>query len=528
ALEGYLVASLVGLDVDIPADDATVQAFKDAGFPASYWPALRELKTKHPNWTFTPMMVNSNYSWDAIINAQNVPGRSLLPNSWSSAYKSYETASFDYKTDSWKPYDSGTWVMANKQTIGYYLDPRNWLYEDTVFMFENLKYNSALHTRAGVASILAGTFMDGTYIDNFIKAAVSSGVSPYHLAARSRIEVVVPGGGGSGSVTGTYVDPYKGLDLTGHYNFYNIGAFQGDHPIRNGLEYALYGPDRKPEQTATDNEYLIPWKLPDRAIVGGANFIGKSYINKNQQTIYLQKFDLDDQYDGVFWHQYMGNLYAPVHEGRTTYKAFMNMNQLNNSFEFIIPVIAGMPEAPVPEPTDARSRNPWIKTLDVSGLALNKPFDPAVTEYSMTLNHEITSTTITASPVNGKATITGTGTYSIMPGTNIITITGVAEAGETRAYTVSIIRKAADGSIPPDVYRPQNPTVPALSFSQQSIKVQSNVMTGLDPAQNLNTVEQFVSSLGVTAGYQVQVFKSDGTPQTEMMGTGNIVRINYE
>ena len=549
ALEGYMVAALVRLDADIPADDSISQELKNLGFPASYWPALRELKVKYPNWTFTPMMINSKYSWDAIIEGQNVPGRSLLPNSWSNAYKSYEAASFDYKNDKWKPYDSGTWVMANKQTIGYYLDPRNWLYEDTIFMFENLRYNSSIHTRKGVESILSGTFMDGreiytyqefdaannpgetkqgTHIDHFIEAAVRSGVSPYHLAARARIEVVVSGGGKSGSVTGAYVDPYAGLNLTNLYNFYNIGAFQGDHPIRNGLEYALYGPGRLPEQTATDNEYLIPWNSPWRAIVGGANFIGKSYINKNQHTIYLQKFDLDDQFDGVYWHQYMGNLYAPVHEGRTTYKAYMAMNQLSNSFEFIIPVIAGMPETPVPEPTDARSRNPWIKTLDVSGLALNRTFDPAVTEYSVTLENEIASVTISASPVNGKATIVGTGTYSLIPGTNILTITGVAEAGETRPYTVSIIRKAADGSVPPDVNRPQDPTVPALSFSQQLIKVQSNVMTGLDPTQNLNTVEQFVSSLGITAGYQVQVLKADGTPQTEMIGTGNIVRISYD
>lgn len=569
-IEGYMVASLIRLDPDVPADDPFYQELKNKGFPASYWPALRELKIKYPAWTFTPLMIDAKYDWNTIIRNQDVAGRNLLPAIWYNylstryglvqseynALKSYSSASFNYYIndsskklvpDTWITYDNDDWVMVNQATIAYYLDPRNWLHEGSIFMFENLEYNPSVHTREGVSQILAGSFMDGrerydiqkydaanvpqggivngTQLDFFMEAAERSNVSPYHLATRSRQEV----GNKSQSVTGTYIDPDGLLDLRNLYNYYNIGATQTGINVRNGLEYALYGPGRKPEQTETDNRYLIPWNSPWRSIVGGAVFIGSEYISAKQHTLYLQKFDLiDDSKNGVFWHQYMGNILAPYGEAMETYEAYKEMNQLGNNFEFLIPVIAGMPETPAQLPTDARNRNPYIGAIDVSGLALNQAFNPGKTEYSVTLNHEIEAVTITASTINSKASATGTGTYSVMPGTNIISITGVAEAGETRTYTISIIRKAADGTIPPDVYRPQNPTVPALSFSQQLIKVQSNVMTGLDPAQNLNTVEQFVSNLGITAGYQVQVLRADGAPQTGLIGTGNIIRISYE
>lgn len=549
--DGYIVSALITLDTDVPVDDAYNAQLQALGFPSSYWPYLSALHAKYPNWIFTPIFIDAKYNWEVILDNQSYTGRSLIPKTWNNALKSYASDSFNYKTDQWIMHDSSSWVMANRQTIGYYLDPRNWLFEDTVFMFENLKYSPSVHNRDGVAQILSGTFMadggdvynyqefdaanqpvgdvkSGTQVDAFMEAANRTGVSPYHLASRSRLEVVL-NGGKSGAVSGTYQDPYGTMDLTGLYNYYNIGSTQATHPIRNGLEYAMYGPGRKAEQTDTDNKYLIPWNSPWRAIVGGAVFIGSSYINKNQHTLYLQKFDLDAAYDGVFWHQYMGNLSAPAHEGKTTYNAYKDMGQLNNNFEFVIPVIAGIPEEPVSLPTDARNRNPWLKTLDVSGLAMNQAFDPAKTEYSITLNNEFATVDISATTINAKAKVEGIGAYPIMPGTNVFKITGISEAGDRREYTVSIIRKAEDGSVPSDVHLPQQ-EVPALNFSQQIVKVSNDQMTGLDPAKQLNQVQQFVANLGVTAGYQVQVYKNDGTPATEtdLLGTGSIVRVSYD
>ncbi|MDD3503116.1 MAG: dockerin type I domain-containing protein [Eubacteriales bacterium] len=561
-ISGYMVASLIQIDEDIPVDDPYFVEFQKLGFPSSYWSSLREMKIKYPNWKFTPVFIESKYDWETILNNQEVAGRSLIPSNWTdylssyyglnkdsyNALKSYGSSSYNYIDDEWKTYDGSKWVMASRQTIAYYMDPRNWLNEYSIFMFEKIAYIPGLHTREGVKKLLSNTFMDGresyqfqrydasnspvggietgTQIDFFMEAAERSNVSPYHLASRSKQEV----GNRSPSVTGTYNDPYGTLDLRNLYNYYNIGATQTGINVRNGLEYALYGPGRKAEQTATDNKYLIPWNSPWRSIVGGALFIGCEYFDYKQDTLYFQKFDLiNDEKYGVFWHQYMGNILAPFSEGKTNYNTYKSMNQLNGSFEFLIPVIAGIPEEPVSLPTDARNRNPWLKTLDVSGLAMNQAFDPAKTEYSITLNNEFATVDISATTINAKAKVEGAGAYPIMPGTNIFKITGISEAGDRREYTVSIIRKAEDGSVPSDVNLPQQ-EVPALNFSQQIVKVSNDQMTGLDPAKQLNQVQQFVANLGVTAGYQVQVFKNDGTPATEtdLLGTGSVVRVSYD
>lgn len=90
------------------------------------------------------------------------------------------------------------------------------------------------------------------------------------------------------SISGT-VKGFEGL-----YNFYNIGATSSSEPmgaIKNGLQYAK---DGKGASEATKRKYLIPWNTKEKAITGGAIFIGSSYINSGQDTIYLQKFHVYD------------------------------------------------------------------------------------------------------------------------------------------------------------------------------------------------------------------------------------------
>ena len=67
---------------------------------------------------------------------------------------------------------------------------------------------------------------------------------------------------------------YEGL-----YNFYNIGATSSTEPlgtIKNGLNYARNGKGRLTNEEMQNQ--LIPWNTKERAIKGGAVFIGKSYI----------------------------------------------------------------------------------------------------------------------------------------------------------------------------------------------------------------------------------------------------------
>ena len=223
------------------------------------------------------------------------------------------------------------------------MDPRNFLNEVRIFQFEKLSYDTS-QTKAAVERILYGTEfyqrkvsyktsngetinLNRTYSDLIWDAAVYSGVSPYHLASRMRQElgafITHP------SISGT-VSGYEGL-----YNFYNIGATSSSEnlgAVKNGLSFARTGGKLSEQEKAN---LFIPWDTPERAIKGGAVFIGKSYISVGQNTLYLQKFSVNTDYpENLYWHQYMTNCLAPYGEALSIYKAYQNNEMLNSSIRF--------------------------------------------------------------------------------------------------------------------------------------------------------------------------------------------------
>ncbi len=118
--------------------------------------------------------------------------------------------------------------------------------------------------------------------------------------------------------------------------------------IKNGLQYAKDGKGASQEMK---NKYLIPWNTKERAITGGGIFIGSSYINIGQNTIYLQKFDVNDEKgEDLFWHQYMTNVLAPYSESKSIYTGYQKMGLLDTSMTFIIPVYENMQTLPTQNP----------------------------------------------------------------------------------------------------------------------------------------------------------------------------------
>ena len=186
--------------------------------------------------------------------------------------------------------------------------------------------------------------MTEKYADLILRAAKTSKVSSYHLASRIKQEVgpFLSHSSISGKVPG-----YEAL-----YNFYNIGATSSSEPmgaIINGLKYARDGNGASSE---TKTKYLIPWNTKERAITGGGIFIGSSYINIGQDTIYLQKFHVVDNRGGeLFWHQYMTNVLAPYSESNIIYKGYANSNLLDTDMTFVIPIYNNMPELPCKRPS---------------------------------------------------------------------------------------------------------------------------------------------------------------------------------
>ncbi len=422
--EGYVAANFVTEKVQAEAGVVL------DGVPEIYKEYIKEIANAHPNWKF--VFYDTGLEWSSLFSkdAQGFIGRSLIENVFPISYRSTEPGAYNWQTDKFIAQDAGRWYQANSETIAYYMDPRNFFNDENVFMFESLKYDEKAHTVSGVEAILKNTFMsnktiknmDGqevTYAQAFMDAAKKSGVSPYHLASRTLQEVGTKGT--SGSVNGN----------SGYYNYYNIGANSSSDPVANALNYAA----------TTDEKYMLPWNSPYKAIVGGAIWIGTGYIDKGQDTLYYQKFNVVKQ---VWTHQYMTNIMAPYQESEDIYKSYKSLNIIDLSYIFVIPYYRNMPNKASELPKDSDgSPNNWLSSLTIEGYELK--FDGNKTSgYSLTVPESVSSVNITAKSISSKAIIEGAGKVNLNPGTNNIKIIVTAENGNKKTYYIDIIRNATN------------------------------------------------------------------------------------
>lgn len=415
---------------------------KDDGFPDSYVSALAELHKKYPDWTFKPY--KTGLKWDDVIKAESKVGLNLISNSKSYAWKSTESGAYDWKTDKFIPFDGSTWVAVSEQAVKYYMDPRNFLDERGIFQFESLEYQKSAHTQDGVEKILQNTPMANKtftyktdagksksmkYSKAFMTAASESGVSPYHLAARVKQEVVISATMMSSSVSGK-VSGYEGI-----YNFYNIGAYHSTAAggaIANGLKWA-----------STGSTYSRPWNSPYKSIVGGASYIGKNYINVGQNTLYLQKFNVTSK--NRYEHQYMANIEAPDSEATKTNTAY-GTDKGKMPIVFSIPVYTGMPDTPCSVPSGGENPNNYLKTLSVTGHTFTSKFtlgDDGSKVYKLTVAANVSSIKINATAVASSAKISGKGTKSVPVGTTTYTVKVTSESGSVRNYKIKVTRKSS-------------------------------------------------------------------------------------
>lgn len=311
------------------------------GFPESYKTALRKLHATYPHWQF--QSYKTGLDWNAAVEGESKIGLNLISNSKSAGWKSTEEGAYDAATGKWTIFEGSTWVAASKDAVRYYMDPRNFLTVQGIYQFELLEYQSEYQTLDGINQILKNTPFYGksfTYTDDvsgteqtisyakaFETAAKQSGVSPYHLASRSKQEVVTGTSTVSTSVTG------ENATYPGIYNFYNIGANTG---ALDGLAWA-----------STGTTYLRPWNNRYRSIVGGAMYIGSKYIERGQNTGYLQKFNVTP--NTTYGHQYMANIEAANSESLKTKNGYNGMLD-SVPLVFSIPVYENMPETNCPAP----------------------------------------------------------------------------------------------------------------------------------------------------------------------------------
>ena len=422
--EGYAMATYIKERNSVGSESNFEEYLTQQGFPESYKEKLRTLHSAHPKWIFEAF--HTGLEWQRTVNAESEVGKNLIQNNVISSWKSMENGAYNWDTNTWVVFDGADWVAASKELITYYLDPRNFLDESNIFMFETLSYDNSYQTASGVQSILSGSFMSGTYTDTdgwsgsyaeaFIYAAEQSGVSPYHLASRS-LQELSPSG--SSSVSGT-VSGYEG-----YYNFYNIGATSSSNPILNGLAFAKQYNDT----------YFLPWNAKWKAIAGGAIYLGKRYINVGQDTLYLQKFNV--QGSSPYTHQYMTNVQAASSEAKKMAVAYGNTG--DREIVFKIPIFENMPNTISPLPTGSGSSVAVLSELSIKGYTLTPTFNKNVTEYDLVLNEIISSVEVSAKAADSSSSVSGTGTHKLQEGSNNIKIVVTAPSGNTTTYTIHIV-----------------------------------------------------------------------------------------
>lgn len=437
---GYVSAAYVQLTSSGSqgSSDADFESYMTKqGFPESYKPYLRKLHEQHPRWIFTAQKLGVD--WNTALKEECVVGRNLVHSSALASWKSMEKGAYDFNGGYWYGLD-GSWVAASKEIIMYYMDPRNFLNDTYIFMFENQSYDPSYQTESGVKTILADTFMSGsytcpdtkkkyTYSQTFMDAAKKSGVSPYHLASRCRNE---QGVNGAPQSLGTV----KGYE--NYFNFFDIQAYATSTmtAAEMGCKYAK----------TTNPTYLLPWTNQYKSIVGGSIFLGTGYITKGQDTLYLQKFDMVDGGNGLYYHQYMTCVFGQANEAISLKNAY-SQDILNSAMEFKIPVYNNMPDKLCPKPTSSGDNNNYLNSLSVSGTSISPKFDKFTTSYTATVKAEISSVTVNANPLGKSAKVSGKGKVSLKTGENTIKVTCTAASGVKRTYTIKITRKAASQTL---------------------------------------------------------------------------------
>lgn len=428
--EGYIPFEVlsVSYDAKLMAADET------QAFPADYQSALNALHQAHPNWIFKPVYVGDTFSY-AVNQQVTTPARALISMSQNECFRSMLDRDYNWQTNTWKQWEPN-WAGASEDTIRYYMDPRNFLNENDIFMFEALTYES-YQTESVVEAALANEFMsnatvpgaDYTYAWLFCWIGEKYNINPVALASRVRQE---QGSGTSAMISGNYPG-YEGL-----YNYFNIQATGStrDQIIQNGLKEAQNGSTfMLPDGTTSSGA----WDTPTKAIIGGALKFANLYILKNQNTLYAQKFDYDGKYNGKYWHQYMTNIMAPYSEGNQVRRSYSKSGQMENSFVFLIPVYDERPSSS-PKPQERKNQNSCLKSLTVNDQEVITAFDKTQKDFYYSVGEKTVYANVRVKTASSSATLKFSNIGSMSHKVEVSTITVTAEDGTQTQYRLFVGR----------------------------------------------------------------------------------------
>ena len=415
-----------------PMTSAEFEAsMNEQGFPESYKPALRELHAQYPHWQFAAR--HTGLDWEQALNRQ-IASSNLVWYSQPEGYKDVGQDSYNFDGGYYYAKDGTTFFKASPQTVAYYMDPRNFLKPDGIFMFEDLHYNGKFQTNDAVRDVLNSTRLPEGTERYFVEAGASYNVSPVYLACKVVAEI----GGSTGNIDG-HSFTYGGRTYQDAYNPFNIGASDSAYgnPAAKGLVWAISG-----------NSYLRPWNTLEKSIKGGAMFISSDFIANNQHSMYYERFNVNNGLGNVGTHQYMTAIYGPRNQASSQFGSYSNLGLLDKAFCFEIPVFENMPSRATPEPPTGHN-NAFLKNLSVSvggqSISLDKEFHRFTNDYVINgVSSGASYATINAVPYRADVSISYNGgpgnKIYLKSGDNVISIEVISPSGRAVRYNVTIRR----------------------------------------------------------------------------------------
>ena len=291
---------------------------------------LQTLKSQHPNWNFK--ILYTDIDWNEAI-ANEYVGHNEKPRNLAPANNSKYDSTWRCAVCGDTKYDNGNWYCASEAALAYMMDPRNSTNYSDIFQFMQLSYAEC--NRDSIKKMASNTFLNNdSYINALIDSAKRYNVNPYYLVGRILQEQ---------SKNGSALSNGKGHNgqYVGYYNVFNIGASGNgkDAIILNGL--------RKAQSKG--------WDSIEKSIAGGTEIIAESYISKGQDTLYFQKFDVENSDGNLYWHQYMQNILAAQSEGSTLRKTFESAGAVDANYTFIIPLYKNMPATKAVRPSESNT-----------------------------------------------------------------------------------------------------------------------------------------------------------------------------
>ena len=278
---------------------------------------LDNIRRERPNWKIKIM--ETGLDWNEVIRREGDgvgrSPRSLVQGKYGEWIVSNQT------------YDNGSWRAASDKAISYVMDPRNWLNPNnsSILQFMQLSYFEVSDENVKVA-------LKDTFFDNMDNARIINNVSrDYNINVFFVVARIIQEQGYKGSAT------WK-MDSDGksYYNPFNINA--SGNGVSEIIKNAL--------QRAKDKG----WDTFEKGLRGGIEKIGTDYINEKQDTLYLQKFDVESK-GTLYSHQYMQNIDAPRTEASILKSKMDKINGvLDNNVVLLIPVYNNMPATPTAEP----------------------------------------------------------------------------------------------------------------------------------------------------------------------------------